>query len=126
MLPSLPPKDLVLRILILTLPVPIENGFGLDNHQSRLPMLPHFPQADPKQTIGSDLGTANRSLEDCHLLPQRKIFQSDLFRTSQDHEGHAKKTENCIEHECRRLPRGFGIENASTRADFLFHVTDRD
>ena len=87
-----------------TLPVPIENGFGVDNHQSRLPILPHFPQTDPKQTIhGSDLGTANRSLENCHLLPERKIFQSDLFRTSEDHEGHAKKTENCIEHEFKSV-----------------------
>src|SRR5215469_8189738 len=75
-------------IMFETLPLPTENGFGLDNHQSRLPILPHFPQADPKQTIhGSDLGTANRSLEDCHLLPERKILQSDLFRTSEDHEG---------------------------------------
>jgi hypothetical protein len=42
-------------------------------------------------------------LEDCHLLPQRKILQSDPFRTSQEQMDHAKQTEHYIEHECKSV-----------------------
>src|SRR2546425_154712 len=65
-------------VMFEALPVPVQNRFGPDHHQGGLPVLPDFPQTNPKQSIRwSDLCAANGSLEDSQLLAKRENFQSN-------------------------------------------------
>jgi len=72
--------------------VPAENGFGPNNHQSRLPLLPDFSRDTQKESIRwSDLGTATLRWKTAFVGEERD-FPERLVHDGEDQKDHPNKT----------------------------------
>jgi hypothetical protein len=101
-------------------PLPIDHGFGPDNHQRRLPLFPDFPQTHPEQSIRwSNLRTTKAALEDPQLLAKCDILQRDLLIAPKNQKHRTKNGQDCVQHDSESVSASsLKINHLRNRLDY--------
>ncbi len=102
-----------------SLPVPADDGLGLDDHERPLPTAPPPPEDGPEGPIEVGQGRPALGLEDRELLPESEILEGELPATLQSCSRRPKQNSKKAKHHVARILLAFAQSPTAARMEFL-------